>query len=241
MGRVWRGCSGASCSSLRSLRACTATARRRQAVSAGVMRCCTRDAQLAQLARVCAATRGGRWRAELLPQRARRVPRAATLSTCAAALAAALAHRRSAWPPQAVERGRRSATPGEEPAEDWDTAWVNDAGAAFEVPWFEEDKDGSEKVPCRAACVCGVQAQWCCWPSSPPGPGVARHSAASGCPRRCAALTPRVSLSRAATAGAAASPSGVRSMCREVRARAATLQHSAGFLLHSSCRRAAHL
>ena len=79
-------------------------------------------------------------------QRARHVPTIATLSTCTATYGAALAHLRSAWPSQAAELRHGSAAPGEEPSEDWDTAWVDDAGTIFEAPWFEEDKDGGGKV-----------------------------------------------------------------------------------------------
>jgi len=44
-------------------------------------------------------------------------------------------------PAQAAERGQ--AAPGEEDAADWDTAWVDEAGRAFEAPWFEEPEEGA--------------------------------------------------------------------------------------------------
>ncbi|KAK9838561.1 hypothetical protein WJX81_007470 [Elliptochloris bilobata] len=60
---------------------------------------------------------------------------------------------------QTAQRVQGGAALGEEPAEDWDTAWVNDAGAAFEVPWFEEDEDSSDEVASGPLPVLLV-----CWP-----------------------------------------------------------------------------
>lgn len=66
---------------------------------------------------------------------------------------------------QAAEQVQDEAVLGGEPAEDWDTAWVDDAGAAFEVPWFVEDEEGGsgQVLGCPLlgfGCVSGCWLAW---------------------------------------------------------------------------------